>query len=159
MAADEIVLYDLPSRGRCHCWSYNPWKTRLTLNYKGERVRKTIRGESLTWAGLPYQTKFVEYPDIAPTLKDFGLAPSEDDPPYTIPAIKIGNEYFMDSTVIAEELEKRYPTPSLKLDSPRSKRAIELLGPVTGSLKPVGMSQIGTVPTNNYALGLVAKGS
>jgi hypothetical protein len=38
MMVDDIVLYDLASKGRCHCWSNNTWKVRLVLNYKGEGI-------------------------------------------------------------------------------------------------------------------------
>jgi hypothetical protein len=91
--------------------------------------------------GIPYKTEFMEYPDIAPTLKAFHIAPHEDnDPPYTIPAIKIGSEYLMDSTVIVKELERRYPKPSLKLDSPKLTRVVELIVPIAVALRPVGTS-------------------
>jgi glutathione S-transferase len=128
---DDIVLYDLASKGRRHCWSNNTWKVRLVLNYKGERIGQIMR-EKLTFAGIPYRTEFMEYPDITPPLKAFGIAPHEDnDPPYTIPAIKIGNKYLMDSTVIVEELERRYPKPSLKLDAPSGRCD----GPCSGSFE------------------------
>jgi hypothetical protein len=94
----------------------------------------------LTFEGLAYKTEFIEYPDIAPTLKGFGIAPHKDDVPYTIPAISIGDEYFMDSMVIAEELEKRYPTPSMKFDSPNTKGIGDFFIPVAASLRPVSMS-------------------
>jgi glutathione S-transferase len=117
-------------------------------------VRASVRipGNGLTCVGLPYKTEFVEYPDIAPKLKALGLAPNKDDPPYTIPAIKIGNEYFMDSAVIAEELEKRYPTPSMKLDSPRLKRVTKLIIALDESLRPVGMSHVFMDSINLVAL-------
>lgn len=49
----SLVLFDLPSKDRCHCWSLNPWKTRLLFNYKG----------------LDYTTEWVEYPDIKSTFE------------------------------------------------------------------------------------------
>ena len=83
----------------------------------------------------------MEYPDITPTLKAFHIAPHEDNgPPYTIPAIKIGNEYLMDSSVIVDELERRYPKPSLKLDAPKITRVVELIVPIAVALRPVGTS-------------------
>ncbi|KAF2494772.1 hypothetical protein BU16DRAFT_511370 [Lophium mytilinum] len=126
MASQDIILYDLPSKGRCHCWSPNAWKTRLALNYKG----------------LAYKTEFTEYPDIAPKLEALGLPPDPVDHDYTIPALKLGDEYFMDSMVIAKELEKRYPTPSLNLDSPKIKRTRGLLGPALESLRPIWMPKV-----------------
>lgn len=26
--SDKVILYDLPSKGRCASWSYNPWKSK-----------------------------------------------------------------------------------------------------------------------------------
>ena len=83
----------------------------------------------------------MEYPDITPILKAFHIAPHEDnDPPYTIPAIKIRNEYLMDSTVIIEELERRYPKPTLKLNAPKLTRVVEVIVPVAVALRPGGTS-------------------
>ncbi|CZR69457.1 uncharacterized protein PAC_19357 [Phialocephala subalpina] len=62
----QLILYDLPSKDPRQCWSYNPWKTRLVLNYKK----------------LDYKTVWTEYPDIEPTLKDQS-APLLSSPPYT----------------------------------------------------------------------------
>ena len=68
---------------------------------------------------MPYKTQWVEYPDIAPTLKSFGLPPNEEGTPYTIPTIRDANgRYIMDSRKIAFALEEQYPEPSLHLDSP-----------------------------------------
>ena len=68
---------------------------------------------------MPYKTEWIEYPDIAPTLKSFGLPPNEQGTPYTIPTIRDANgRYIMDSRKIAFELEKQYPEPSLHLESP-----------------------------------------
>jgi len=50
----NIILYDLPSKDPCGCWSLNPWKTRMALNYKG----------------VDYNTEWVEYPDIASKFKE-----------------------------------------------------------------------------------------
>ena len=123
--AQEIELFDLPSRKPCAAWSLNPWKTRLVLNYKN----------------IPYKTTWIEYPDIAPTLKGFGLPPNAEGRPYTVPAVKLPDgRYIMDSIKIAHELEKLYPEPSLHLDSPVLKQVMELLpsciGPLTGFIMP-----------------------
>jgi glutathione S-transferase len=48
----EIVLYDLGNITGT-CFSPVVWRIRLILNYKG----------------VPYETRFVEFPDIEPTLK------------------------------------------------------------------------------------------
>lgn len=99
----DITLYDIPSKGRRACWTLNPWKTRLALNYKG----------------VAYTTQWVEYPDIAPTLQSLGLGPNPEGTQYTIPAICFPDgTSMMDSRKIATELEKRFPEPSLHLDAP-----------------------------------------
>jgi hypothetical protein len=51
--------------------------------------------------------------------------------------MKIGNEYFMETAIIVGELEKRYPTPSLRLDAPRLKQVSDMVVPVMVSLRPV----------------------
>ena len=82
----------------------------------------------LNFKGIPYKTEWLEYPDIAPAFKTFGISPNEPpDTPYTSPAIRISDEYVMDSRKIADVLEKQHPSPSLHLDSPILKRVEELM--------------------------------
>ena len=51
--SQEYVLFDLPGKdGRA--WSPNTWKVRSVLNYKK----------------VPYQTEWIEFPDIVPKLRD-----------------------------------------------------------------------------------------
>lgn len=77
---------------------------------------------ALNYKGLDYETVWVEFPDIAPLMKSYGLEPNPEGvarSPYTIPAVKFPDDvYMMDSRTIATELEHRYPSPSLHLDSP-----------------------------------------
>ncbi|OMP84908.1 hypothetical protein BK809_0000660 [Diplodia seriata] len=127
-----LVLYDLPSKGRRSCWSLNPWKTRMALNYKN----------------IEYETQWLEYPDVAPTLKATGLPPNENDPnniPYTIPAVKFPDgTHVMDSIKIAPELEKRYAdSPSLRLDDPIVAQVIDSVPPV---MKPLAGVLLPRVP-------------
>lgn len=49
----EIVLFDLACTKNV-CFSPVVWRIRLMLNYKR----------------IPYQTKFLEFPDIQPSLED-----------------------------------------------------------------------------------------
>ncbi|CAF9916288.1 MAG: hypothetical protein HETSPECPRED_002814 [Heterodermia speciosa] len=122
-----LILYDLPSKGRCACWSLNPWKTRLALNYKG----------------IDYETKWLEYPDVAPTLKSFGLSPNSEGTHYTIPAVQLPDGIvMMDSRKIASELEHRYPSPSLRLDSPVLKKVEGLIPRLTAPLVGVFMPKV-----------------
>ncbi|KAI5865805.1 putative glutathione S-transferase [Durotheca rogersii] len=119
MASQEIVLFDLPSRAPNKCWSLNPWKTRLLLNYKG----------------LPYRTEWVEYPDIKPRFKDHFPADTEK---YTIPtAILADGSWVMDSAAIAERVEAQHPTPAARIDSPYVARVVAELAPAMGALVPV----------------------
>jgi glutathione S-transferase len=73
-------------------------------------------------------------------ISDSGLRPNPKDAPgyftdYSIPAIRYEDgSYQMDSWPIAHELEKRYPSPSLHLDSPVTIKVRDqiasILGPV-----------------------------
>lgn len=97
----------------------------------------------LNLKGIPYKTEWLEYPDIAPTLKSFGVPPNE--PPataYSSPAIRISDKYVMDSRKIADVLEKEHPSPSLHLDSPIVKKVEELAPQCTTPLGPVFMPRI-----------------
>lgn len=99
---------------------------RLVLNYKG----------------IDYKTEWIEYPDLVPTLKSYGLAPNDPNAPgyfadYTSPAIRYDDgTYMMDSWKIAHELEKRYPSPSLHLDDPVVGQVMETLGKIFPPLRP-----------------------
>ncbi|KAL9047218.1 MAG: hypothetical protein Q9214_000156 [Letrouitia sp. 1 TL-2023] len=121
----ELVLYDLPSKGHCRAWSVNTWKTRLVLNFKG----------------IDYQTKWLEYPDVAPTISSLGLLSNPEATPYTVPTVHLPNgEYVMDSRKIVEKLEQLHPSPSLHLDSPSLSKIEELwpkaIIPLRGCLMP-----------------------
>ncbi|KAI7166584.1 hypothetical protein KC352_g25784, partial [Hortaea werneckii] len=112
MSESEIVLFDLPSQEPNRCWSLNPWKSRIALNFKG----------------LNYRTEWIEYPDIAPKFKALGIPPNPKDVnpnfEYSIPAMRIsGGDYIMDSLAIAKALEQLKPQPSLHLDNGYVERA------------------------------------
>ncbi|KAH8727575.1 hypothetical protein GQ44DRAFT_703467 [Phaeosphaeriaceae sp. PMI808] len=78
----------------------------------------------LNYKGIDYKTEWTEFPDVKPKMQSFGLAPNDPNSPgyftdYSIPTIKYADgTRQMDSWPIAHELEKRYPTPSLRLDDP-----------------------------------------
>lgn len=123
----NITLYDIPSKGRCACWTLNPWKTRLALNYKG----------------VAYTTQWTEYPDIAPTMQSLGLGPNPEGTSYTIPGIRFPDgSCMMDSRKIATELEKRYPEPSMHLDAPELRQVEESLKKGFESLRPVFLPKV-----------------
>ncbi|KAG8624244.1 hypothetical protein KVT40_007311 [Elsinoe batatas] len=120
----EIILYDLPSKQGTP-WSLNPWKTRMILNFKG----------------IDYKTEWVEYPDIAPKFKSFGIEPNKDSPEYTIPAIQTAKgDYIMDSKRIAAYLEETYPPgdyAAVKLDEPVQEKVVKTLNDIWRALQPV----------------------
>ncbi|KAI1464289.1 putative glutathione S-transferase [Daldinia caldariorum] len=130
MANQEIVLFDLPSRPPNKSWSYNPWKTRLVLNYKN----------------LPYKTEWVEYPDIKGKFQDH--LPKADV--YTIPTIILPDgTWVTDSWTIAETLEKEYPEPTLHLDSPYLSQVKQLLAEVLTPLKGIYAPKVHDVLLND----------
>lgn len=72
---------------------------------------------ALNIKGLPYRTEWVEYPDIAPLIKSFGLPPNLNSyMPYTLPTIydPRTKRAIMDSMEIAKYLDDEYPeTPAV----------------------------------------------
>ncbi|KAH7907797.1 hypothetical protein BJ138DRAFT_1159180 [Hygrophoropsis aurantiaca] len=93
-----LILYDIPSKLPGNNWTPNPAKPRFVLSYKG----------------LPFETVWVEYPDIAGVLKEIGADPSKNadgSETYTVPVVKDPNTgaIVTDSFEIAEYLEKTYP--------------------------------------------------
>ena len=97
----------------------------------------------LNFKGIPYKTEWVEYPDIAPTMKSFGLLPNAEGTPYTIPALRIySDKYIMDSLKIAKELELRYPSPSLYLDSPILPKVMDIIPNILETMRGALMPKI-----------------
>ncbi|KAG8879728.1 hypothetical protein FRB97_001474 [Tulasnella sp. 331] len=103
MAEKLIILYDIPSTFETQqAWSYNTWKARLVLNYKG----------------IPYRTEWVTYPDIEQTFRKVDLPPLKmmpnGKPLYTCPAIidyiadPIFGKRVAESTKIAHYLDETY---------------------------------------------------
>jgi len=98
MADPVIEFFDIPNNQSPPCgWSPNTFKTEIVLNYKK----------------IPYKHTFLEYPDIAPTLKSLGARPYSDDiRPYTCPAIAHPGTLphpIMESFAIACHLDKHFP--------------------------------------------------
>ncbi|KAG8731179.1 hypothetical protein FRC11_004808 [Ceratobasidium sp. 423] len=99
---NPIIFYDLVAANGTS-WSPNPYKTRLSLNYKG----------------LPYRVEYIAFPDIEPRLKELGVAPvSDTHPRYTLPVIADPSSdpngeptYVSDSFKIALYLDDKYPAP------------------------------------------------
>ncbi|KAI0058411.1 hypothetical protein BV25DRAFT_1830058 [Artomyces pyxidatus] len=102
--SDAITLYDIPGSATPDvAWSSNVWRTRYVLHIKG----------------LAYKTIWVEYPDIAPTLKGLDADPTgtrDGAPLYTLPVIHdpTTGALVSDSLQIALYLDAQYPdTPQL----------------------------------------------
>jgi len=120
MSSDQIVFFDLASKPPNSTWSFNPWKTRLLLNYKG----------------LDYRTEWLEFPAIKPRLENL-VAPHEKEPgaiaQYTVPAITLPNgTTVMDSDKIARIIAERYPSPALPVDTPRLEKVQGLVQHLMG---------------------------
>ncbi|KAG2138644.1 uncharacterized protein EDB93DRAFT_720964 [Suillus bovinus] len=94
-----LILYDIPSQLPGSYWSPNTSKPRFVLSYKE----------------LPFETVWVEYPNIAPVLKGLGLTPKkrlDGSDIYTVPVLNDPNTGALidESLEIAAYLEKTYPT-------------------------------------------------
>jgi glutathione S-transferase len=98
----------------------------------------------LNYKGVTYDTKWVDFPDIEPTLRQYGVEPYQAvalgaavGARYTLPAIQLPNGCcIMDSSRIAIELEKTYPNPPLKSDSELFDQAQDILRRVAWPLYP-----------------------
>jgi len=94
MADTKLILYDLHN-AEGKCWSPNLWKVRLALRYKG----------------IPFETIWLTYPEIKPTI---GKYCQQDAEAPTLPTIQHGDVWVYESFDILQYLEKTYPdTPSL----------------------------------------------
>ncbi|KAF9235126.1 hypothetical protein BU15DRAFT_89683 [Melanogaster broomeanus] len=84
-----LVFYDIPSKLPGNYWTPNPVKPRLVLSYKG----------------LPFETVWVEYPDIATKMQEIGASPGkgiDGSDFYTLPVLS-------DPNTGALYLDKTYP--------------------------------------------------
>ncbi|KAK0457990.1 uncharacterized protein EV420DRAFT_405013 [Desarmillaria tabescens] len=101
MSSKLITLYDIPTKLPDAPGSPNTWRTRYSLNMKK----------------LPYQTVYVELPDIEPLAKQIGAAPTGTKhdgvtPLYTVPIIHdhATGAVISESAAIAAYLDKTYPS-------------------------------------------------
>ncbi|KAK0220534.1 hypothetical protein IW262DRAFT_1385234 [Armillaria fumosa] len=103
-----ITLYDLPSKLADSPGTMITWRTRYCLNLKN----------------LPYQTVYVEIPDVEALAKKIGAEPTsmrpDGSPKYTIPIIQDHSTgaVISDSPAIAAYLDKAYPSSSPVLIPP-----------------------------------------
>jgi len=70
----EIILYDIPTRGRASCFSHNVWKSQSDDNNNPHRSHSS----NLTpiparlvfnYKQIPYKTVWLEHKDIEATLR------------------------------------------------------------------------------------------
>jgi glutathione S-transferase len=153
MGDKKVILFDLPSKGESHCWSLNPWKgmylarsaSSLSTSQPTDN-HQSIARLALNYKGIPYETRWTEYPEIAPLFKSFGIAPNpagSAPTPYAIPAVRMPDgRYVMDSAKIAEALEAQQPSPSLQLASPRVGRTQEAVQLTDKALTPVAKPRV-----------------
>ncbi|KZL77793.1 glutathione S-transferase [Colletotrichum tofieldiae] len=123
----KLILFDIPDKnGRA--WSFNVWKTRLALNYKG----------------IDYETEWLEYPDIKGRLEAAGVEPwSHERTSHTCPAVQFPDgTYVMNSAKIIIRLEEKYPDKPLHPDSEEAQASSQLTSRLWGPLQPVMMPEV-----------------
>ncbi|KZL74880.1 glutathione s-transferase [Colletotrichum incanum] len=123
----KLILFDIPDKnGRA--WSFNVWKTRLALNYKG----------------IDYETEWLEYPDIKGRLEAAGVEPwPQQRTSHTCPAVQFPDgTYVMNSAKIIKHLEEKYPEKPLHPDSEEAQASSQLTSRLWGSLQPVMMPEV-----------------
>lgn len=147
--SSEVVFYDLPSKGRPACWSLNPWKgTPSTLtNIKSHADINVIARLVLNYKSIPYRTEWVEYPDLRPTFQSFNIPPNDPtlnpNAEYSSPAILLPDgRYIMDSLLMAQEIEKLQPEPSLGLDTDFPKRTQAIVAAIQKPMGPIMMPRV-----------------
>ena len=139
----RIVLFDIPRkegpRGRFRSFSPNTFKTRRVsrpgLWKFGDVLNQPLRF-ALQYKGIPFSTEWIEFPDIEPKLKAYGVPPNDPSlaaMPYTLPALAIYEanpdgkeelkEVIMESSRIAAFLDDRYQSRKLIRGSPASQEA------------------------------------
>ncbi|KAF3902471.1 hypothetical protein ABW21_db0202492 [Orbilia brochopaga] len=116
------TFFDIPTNTNPpKSWSPNVWKARGVLNYKG----------------VPYETEWVEYPDIRVRLAAMGLPSKGGLMPYTLPMLRVtktpadGSEpeikYLTDSVDIAKYINDEHSEPAMDFDNDINAEAIDLL--------------------------------
>jgi hypothetical protein len=87
-----------------------------------------------------------------------GLTPNEQGRAYTSPAVKFDSAtYIQDSAKIAPELEKRYPEPSLHLDSPLLPKAYAIVTAILVIVRPTLVGKIVSTVLNERSAGYISR--
>ncbi|KAG9104791.1 hypothetical protein FRC06_009260 [Ceratobasidium sp. 370] len=110
-----IIFYDISSTPGQY-WSFNTYKTRLTLNYKR----------------IPYRVQYVRFHEIESTLKALGVPLPKTASRYTLPVIADPSSdpngqptYISDSFEIATYLDDKYPAPKYPTVLPITTRPLQ----------------------------------
>ncbi|KAG8730110.1 hypothetical protein FRC10_003066 [Ceratobasidium sp. 414] len=115
---NPIIFWDIAGADGQY-WAPNPYKTRLTLNYKG----------------LPYRVKYIKFEEVELTMKAMGIAPtSKTFPYYTLPMITDPSSdpngeptHVSESFKIAMYLDEKYPAPKYPAVLPIETRSLQKL--------------------------------
>lgn len=92
----------------------------------------------LNYKAVPYEVVHTEYPDIKDLLISKGVKPNVIDEytwfPFTLPAVTLPNgSTVQNSRAIVDELERLFPSPSMRLDNGYTERAIRLAHDLDGA--------------------------
>ncbi|EIW74586.1 hypothetical protein CONPUDRAFT_132784 [Coniophora puteana RWD-64-598 SS2] len=119
-----LVLYDIPGEvpDKSGYWSPNAAKCRYAIRYKR----------------LPYETRWVAFPDIESTMRALGASPTgkrNGKDVYTVPVLQDPNTGVIvsDSFAIAEYVDRVYPTiPDSVFESEGEKALIKAFDDALG---------------------------
>ncbi|KAK9779697.1 putative Glutathione S-transferase [Seiridium cardinale] len=123
MSSEPIVLFDLPSKAPCKCWSLNPWKSKSAWITRQNGLN--IRTSKPSFKA----SKHIIRSSINTSLaKSVSVSLPESSANYTIPTVRLPDgTYIMDSMEIANYIEEKNPSPSVHLDSPYVDKVVQLL--------------------------------
>ena len=165
----EYVLYDLPSKGRCACWSLNPWKSESLLvlwcvDIANMMIAQLQSGWPSTSKAFPTRPSGLNTQTLRPssnhcqwrslqlsarhrcsllTFHYSGVEPNAEGMPYTIPTVRFSDsEVIMESVKIARALEAKHPEPPLHVDDPIGEEVQKCLTELAMPLFPVMMPQV-----------------
>jgi hypothetical protein len=76
----EVILYDIPTRGRASCFSHNVWKSKSPANQPLPSIAYLVSNPVparlvFNYKKIPYKTIWLEHKDIESTLKSMYKPP------------------------------------------------------------------------------------
>ena len=147
--AKEDVPAGLSIRGKVCCEG----PTSLLRDFLTLTINAALARLVLNYKGIPYQTVWLEYPELESTFKSYGIPPNAEGHEYTSPTVRIGDKYVMDSVKIVAELEKEHPSPSLYLNSPTLLKIQQILPKCIAALRATFMPKIPDALLNPASAG------